>query len=196
MQSLADSESSVRIPSPGEIVRVRQRFYLVEEVVQSRRKSDSTLLRLSCIEDDAQGQPLEVLWEREIDAEPFTGEQWDWRRESPVRPVVFQDPGEVTDEVVHLFLEHRIVQRLLGRFISQGFVYDDLSRACLAQTKDSIPRVLLTGRLALYGPSAARLHEELIVVSARWVDPQIRKVRCSSIPMPNTKRHWLCWMMR
>ncbi len=66
----------VAIPSPGEIVRVRQRFYLVEEVVRSRRKSDSTLVRLSCIEDDAQGQPLEVLWEREIDAEPFTGEQW------------------------------------------------------------------------------------------------------------------------
>ena len=35
--------------------------------------------------------------------------------------------------------------------------------------------MLLTGRLALYGPSAARLHEELIVVSARWVDPQIRQ---------------------
>jgi len=100
---------------------------------------------------------------------------WDWRRESPVRPVVFQDPGEVTDEVVHLFLEHRIVQRLLGRFISQGFVYDDLSRACLAQTRDAIPRVLLTGRLALYGPGAARLHEELIIVSARWTDPGIRK---------------------
>ncbi|MFO0428877.1 MAG: DISARM system SNF2-like helicase DrmD [Planctomyces sp.] len=100
---------------------------------------------------------------------------WDWRRESPVRPVVFQDPGEVTDEVVHLFLEHRIVQRLLGRFISQGFVYDDLSRACLAQTRDAIPRVLLTGRLALYGPGAARLHEELIVVSARWTEPSIRQ---------------------
>ncbi|MFN9824971.1 MAG: hypothetical protein ACK58J_12540, partial [Planctomyces sp.] len=100
---------------------------------------------------------------------------WDWRRESPVRPVVFQDPGEVTDEVVHLFLEHRIVQRLLGRFISQGFVYDDLSRACLVQTRDAIPRVLLTGRLALYGPGAARLHEELIVVSARWTDPATRR---------------------
>ncbi len=46
----------VSIPSSCEIVRVRQRFYLVEEVVRSRRKSDSTLVRLSCIEDDAQGQ--------------------------------------------------------------------------------------------------------------------------------------------
>ena len=37
------------------------------------------------------------------------------------------------------------------------------------------PRVLLIGRLALYGPGAARLHEELIPVTARWIDPAIRK---------------------
>ena len=126
-----------------------------------------------------QRQGADSTWANTMDALRVPRERgqkpWDWRRESPVRPVVFEDPGEVTDEVVHLFLEHRIVQRLLGRFISQGFVHDDLSRACLAQTKDTIPRVLLTGRLALYGPSAARLHEELIVVSARWVDPQIRQ---------------------
>ncbi len=100
---------------------------------------------------------------------------WEWRRVSPIRPVVFQDPGTMTDEVVHLHLEHRIVQRLLGRFSAQGFVHHDLSRACLAQTTDAIPRVVLLGRLCLYGPSAARLHEELIPVTARWTDPQIRK---------------------
>src|ERR1022692_3072234 len=75
----------------------------------------------------------------------------------------------------HLHLEHRIVQRLLGRFIAQGFVHHDLSRACLTQTSDAIPRVVLLGRLCLYGPAAARLHEELIPVTARWVDPQLRK---------------------
>ena len=100
---------------------------------------------------------------------------WEWRRVSPIRPVVFQDPGTMTDEVVHLHLEHRIVQRLLGRFSAQGFVHHDLSRACLAQTTDAIPRVVLLGRLCLYGPSAARLHEELIPVTARWTDPNIRK---------------------
>jgi hypothetical protein len=36
-------------------------------------------------------------------------------------------------------------------------------------------RVILIGRLALYGPGAARLHEELIPVTARWVDPLIRE---------------------
>ena len=99
---------------------------------------------------------------------------WDWRRSSPIRPVVFEDPGVVGDEVVHLHLEQRVVQRLLGRFTAQGFVHHDLSRACFAQATDSIPRVILLGRLALYGDGAARLHEELIPVTARWVDPKIR----------------------
>ena len=94
---------------------------------------------------------------------------------SPIRPVVFEDPGVVTDEVVQLHLEHRAVQRLLSRFTAQGFVHHDLSRACLAHTADAVPRVLLIGRLALYGPGAARLHEELVPMTARWIDPAVRK---------------------
>jgi superfamily II DNA or RNA helicase len=100
---------------------------------------------------------------------------WEWRRESAIRPVVFEDPGVMTDDVVHLHLEHPVVRRLLGRFTAQGFVHHDLSRACLAQTADPIPRVILIGRLCLYGGGAARLHEELIPVTARWVDPEKRK---------------------
>ena len=80
---------------------------------------------------------------------------WEWRRTSPIRPVVFEDPGVVTDEVVQLHLEQRVVQRLLSRFTAQGFVHHDLSRACLAHTADAVPRVLLIGRLSLYGPGAA-----------------------------------------
>jgi hypothetical protein len=87
---------------------------------------------------------------------------WDWRRTSPLRPVIFEDPGVVTEDTVQLDLEHRAGQRLLGRFISQGFVHHDLSRACLAQSSGAIPRVLLLGRLALYGPGPSRLHEELV----------------------------------
>lgn len=99
----------------------------------------------------------------------------EWRRSSPIRPVVFEDPDKVTESVVQLHLEQRVVQRLLNRFLSQGFVHYDLSRACLAQTRDAIPRVILLGRLALYGPGAARLHEEIIPITARWTDPDIRK---------------------
>jgi superfamily II DNA or RNA helicase len=126
-----------------------------------------------------QRQGADPTWAETMDTlrspRPKDQKFWDWRRQSPIRPVVFQDSGLLDDEVVHLHLEHRVVQRLLGRFISQGFVHHDLSRACLAQTTDAVPRVILLGRLCLYGPGAARLHEELIPVTARWTDPKIRK---------------------
>jgi superfamily II DNA or RNA helicase len=98
----------------------------------------------------------------------------DWRREAPLRPVVFEDSGELSEATVHLHLEQRVAQRLLGRFRSQGFVHHDLSRACLAQVSDSIPRVILLGRLSLYGQRAERLHEQLVAVAARWVAPHQR----------------------
>lgn len=113
---------------------------------------------------------------------------WDWRRNSPIRPIVFEDTGKLADDVVHLHLEHRVVQRLLGRFTAQGFVHHDLSRACLAQTTDGIPRVILLGRLCLYGPGAARLHEELIPITARWTDPRDRKSPLIPDPREETKK--------
>ena len=60
----------------GQIVRVRQRLYLVEGLVPRPRPQDSTLEELSCVEGDAQGQQLGVLWEREPDAAILTGEEW------------------------------------------------------------------------------------------------------------------------
>lgn len=45
----------------------------------------------------------------------------------------------------------------------------------LAQSDDAIPRVVLLGRLAVYGSGAARLHEELITVTARWIESADRK---------------------
>lgn len=99
----------------------------------------------------------------------------DWRREAPIRPVVFEDAGVLTDDTVHLHLEQRVAQRLLARFRSQGYIHHDLSRACLVQTRDSIPRVVLLGRLSLYGRGAERLHEEVIPLAARWVEPSQRQ---------------------
>lgn len=98
----------------------------------------------------------------------------DWRREAPIRPIVFEDAGVLTEDTVHLHLEQRVAQRLLARFRSQGFIYHDLSRACLAQASDSIPRVILLGRLSLYGQGAERLHEELVPLAARWIEPSLR----------------------
>jgi hypothetical protein len=65
------------LPEPGQVARVRQRQYLVEEVAPPPSAADATLVRLACLDDDAQGQVLEVLWERELDAEVLTGSGWD-----------------------------------------------------------------------------------------------------------------------
>jgi len=67
----------LQTPAPGQIARVRQRLYLVEQVVSPLAADDSTLVTLSCIDDDAQGQPLAVLWQQEIDREILTDEAWD-----------------------------------------------------------------------------------------------------------------------
>ena len=98
----------------------------------------------------------------------------EWRQEAPIRPVIFEDAGVLTDDTVHLHLEQRMAQRLLARFRAQGFVHHDLSRACLVQAIDSIPRVVLLGRLCLFGRRAERLHEVLVPVAARWIEPSRR----------------------
>src|ERR1700722_3180146 len=67
----------ILVPEIGQIVAVRQRLYLVDHVILPLNPSDSLLLRLSCVDDDAQGQPLDVLWDRELDAQVITGEAWE-----------------------------------------------------------------------------------------------------------------------
>ena len=100
----------------------------------------------------------------------------DWRRRASARPVVFEDSGRLGENVVHLHLQHRVAQRLLGRFIAQGLIHHDLSKACLTAASDAVPRVILLGRLSVYGPRAARLHEEIVPVTARWVEPSQRNM--------------------
>ncbi len=75
-----------------------------------------------------------------------------------------------------------MARRLVGRFTAQGLIHHDLSKASLTAAPDAIPRVILLGRLALYGPRAARLHEEIVPVTARWIDPA-RGGKDSSRPM-------------
>ncbi|HUP23110.1 MAG TPA: hypothetical protein VNB06_09225, partial [Thermoanaerobaculia bacterium] len=55
-------------PQPGDVVLVRHRQYLVEEVVPPALPRQQTLVRLTCLDDDAQGRSLEVLWELELGA--------------------------------------------------------------------------------------------------------------------------------
>src|SRR6266436_3090271 len=63
--------------SPGKVVKVRSRRYLVEAVEPAHDASwEQTLVDLSCLEDDAQGEQLSVLWEREADAQVLPESNW------------------------------------------------------------------------------------------------------------------------
>ena len=90
-----------------------------------------------------------------------------WRKNSPIRPIVLDPVDKIDDSVTQVHLDHKLVKRLLDRFRTQGFVNNDLSRACLTQTEDSIPRVVLVGRILIVGHQASRLHEQLVFVTAR-----------------------------
>lgn len=127
--------------------------------------------------DSSWAGTLSTLRERELPTLPSERKPFQKAKESlgALRPVTFDAPETVDDSVVQLHLEHRVVKRLLSRFLSQGFLHHDLSRACLAQTRDSVPRVVLLGRLSVHGAGAARLHEELVPITARWTDPARRE---------------------
>src|ERR1035438_5276921 len=61
----------------GQVVKVRSRRYLVEAVEPARESVwEQTLVDLSCLEDDAQGERLSVLWEREPDAHVLPESNW------------------------------------------------------------------------------------------------------------------------
>ena len=97
-----------------------------------------------------------------------------WRQAAAVRKISFEPaimPEDGTDMpgVVQLHLEHRLVRRLLSRFVSQGF-QSGLERVCVITGPGSQPRIVLLGRLLLYGPGAVRLHEEIIPVTAGWIE--------------------------
>ncbi len=99
----------------------------------------------------------------------------EWRKRVPVRAIAFEPPrlpdGRNAPEVVQVHLEHRLVRRLLSRFLSQGF-QAGLSRISVIEGPGAQPRVVLMGRLAVYGAGAARLHEEIIPVTAIWTEAE------------------------
>ena len=133
------------------------RYSLTEELIQREGESWATT--------------LDTL--RAPNSEGLTPIQY--RKKYPLRPVTFSAASGLDEDAVQLHLAHRLTQRLLGVFTSQGYIHDELSRACVAQGDDAIPRVVLLGRLCVYGPRAARLHEEVLVVAARWIEPGKRK---------------------
>ena len=67
---------SERRPEVGDLVQVRSRRWLVEEVVQSTPPGTTPVVRLACADDDAQGQSLDVFWDYELDRRILEEEGW------------------------------------------------------------------------------------------------------------------------
>lgn len=98
--------------------------------------------------------------------EPF----WDWRRR-PLLPVVFKPLDRLDGSRVHLHLQHPFVQRLLSRFLAQGYGAHDLARVTAVRDPYGAQAVVLVfGRLSLFGAGAARLHDQLVAVAAPWFE--------------------------
>ena len=58
---------------------------------------------------------------------------------------------------------------MISRFVSQGF-RATVGRITAVVGPNPSPRVVLIGRLSLFGPAARRLHEEIIPITAAWRD--------------------------
>jgi hypothetical protein len=77
-RTAVDTSLPLQKPSPGAVVLVRSRRYLVESVEAAQDTTwEQTLVELSCLDDDAQGERLSVLWEREVDASILEASLWD-----------------------------------------------------------------------------------------------------------------------
>jgi hypothetical protein len=143
-------------PKQGEIVRVRSRRYLVEAVEPAPRPEDQTLVRLSCLEDDAEGEELEVLWEKEVDAQRVSEADWSrlaqgyfdlprhfaayyrtlrWNTVTSTDPKLFQAPYRAGIRIDAYQLEPLRKALLLPRV--NLFIADDVDRLPTVNSGDS-----------------------------------------------------------
>lgn len=61
-------------PEQGQLVKVRERFYLVQDVVAHQSGMDDSAIHrvtLECVDDDRLDEQLDVIWEREVDPQVF-----------------------------------------------------------------------------------------------------------------------------
>src|SRR5262245_18406984 len=65
-----------QVASGGELVQVRSRRCVVEEVLPPPKPGQSCRVRMACADDDAQGQSLEVFWDFELDRRILKEEGW------------------------------------------------------------------------------------------------------------------------
>ena len=76
MNATSANKVPERAPTAGDLVQVRSRRWLVEEVVAPETPGESSLVKLACADDDAQGQSLSVFWDYELDRRILEDEGW------------------------------------------------------------------------------------------------------------------------
>lgn len=113
-------------------------------------------------------------WARTLDSlRPPRGRDEDWGqwRRRPLLPVAYEPGKHLSVDRVHLHLQHPFVQRMLSRFLAQGYSRHDLGRVTVVRTKYTLAaRVVAFGRLSLFGRGATRLHDRMITIVAPWLE--------------------------
>lgn len=112
-------------------------------------------------------------WRAAIDAlrppRPPKMPEGEWRARCLPRPVRLDPVSTLVSDAVQLHLQHPLAQRAVSPFRSQAFTEDGLSRVTIVVDRSHArKRVLLLGRLAVFGAGAARLHEEVLGLAAYW----------------------------
>lgn len=199
LESIRSSNLLSQVEELGKLLESSRDWLKLKETHFRQAISSSLeLLKLQGLQEDKTNSnkvnqwllpPLDLLsatdesWRKTMDMlrSPRKKDQkiWEWRNTSPVRPVVFQDPGSLDGKVIHLHLEHRFVQRLFGLFRSQGFIHHELNRICVCYSEDPVPKVVALARLSLYGKHATRLHDEIVAVAAEWFSRENNKRKLS-----------------
>jgi hypothetical protein len=93
---------------------------------------------------------------------------YEWRKRSPL-PVTFSPVARLAGDLEQIHLAHPFTKRILDRFLAQGFSAHDLRRvAAVLDPEAGEAHAIGYARLTLFGPGAARLHDELVAVAAPW----------------------------
>jgi len=112
-------------------------------------------------------------WRRALDAlrppRPPKMSEGEWRARFPPRPVRLEPAETLVSDAAQLHLQHPLAQRAVSPFRSQAFTEEGLARVTVVVDRSSARRrVLLLGRLAVFGHGASRLHEEILGLAAYW----------------------------
>jgi hypothetical protein len=171
----------------SEIVRAGNRYEAsrraLEVSPEALRRVVDVGLRLAgtsgLIEDGAaDGKPrfrlpeLDRSWDPTLDTlrPPRSREEsfYEWRKRPPL-PVTFSPVARLSSDLEQLHLAHPFTRRILDRFLAQGFSAHDLRRvAAVLNPEAGEVHAIGYARLTLFGPGAARLHDEIVAVEAPW----------------------------